>query len=237
MTGWAKMAGVAGAVLATLCVWLPTSMAAALPAVPLTADNFNSANQAGYFVYATGSLTIVDSFKVPTVTCTSTTLQAVMDSALLFRPTGVSNGAGVIISCTNGSPAYAGALVVNNSVTYTTFVPSPGDTIVATASVSATSVTVQVKDTTQKTSQTGTGSGVANSLAFWGVESLLNGGAALPVPTFTKTRISKGTLNGATVRASGGSAADLMETSVIDIHTGPLDLAGNSWTETFRNSG
>jgi hypothetical protein len=237
MRRWPAIAGVAGAVLATLCAWLPASAAAARPAVPLSADNFNSANQAGYFDYATGSLTIVDSFKVPTVTCTSTTLQAVMDSALLFRPSGLSNGAGVIVSCTDGSPAYAGALLVSDSVTYTNFVPNPGDTILASASVSATSTTVEVKDATQKVSQTATAAGAANSLAFWGVESLLSNGVPLPVPAFTKTRFSKGTLNGATVKASGGTAVDLMETSVVDVHTGTLSITGNSWTETFRNSG
>jgi hypothetical protein len=224
--------------LSAVSLWMPLPAAYGSPGFHFLGMNATSTTQAGYLESSPATATVVDKFTVPTVTCSSTTFQAVELSAIVFASSTAQppNGAGVVIACQNGSPFYKGQFLVNGSGTFiNAFTPHPGDAIKAVASVSPSSTKLAVKDKTQGKSSSMAAPGATNLKAFWGVESLFSG-TTLPVPNFGTANFTKGSVNAATVQASGGVAYDLKLTTVVDVQTGVLNATGNAWSEVFKAS-
>jgi hypothetical protein len=230
--------GVAGIALSAVGLFVPTTAADAASGLRLHSITANSTapGEAGYVASAPATSKVVDHFTVPAVLCGSA--QQFMAVGAFIGGSGGTSAATAVPLCSGGSAGYVAVVLVNGALTQaTTWAPAPGDHMVATAKESAAATTVTIKDTTQLQSLTATGLGQTNSAALWGVDTLLQAsGAPFPVPTFRSIKYTSATQNGATVSANGGVPVDLEETTVLDIHTGPLSF-GKNFTQKWLANG
>lgn len=237
MKHWPSRIATVGLAAATAGIWLsPTAAGAAEPAVGLASANGTSTAQAGYILTTPpASSSVKATFSVPTLTCTSTN-SGIAIGAFVFSSTQLY-AAAVFAECTSGTASYTGVLQAAKKTEATTFTPAPGDVIKVSASLSASSSTVTLKDISQSQSATLTKTGGTPADTMAGMDALSTSKSQLPVPDFGTVSFSKGKIDGETVAASGAQAFN-METSggVLQIKTSALDSTGRSWTETFKHS-
>jgi hypothetical protein len=255
MKGWISRIGFGAAATAVVVLAGGTISAGAASAGPaisaagaapaISAANDTSTAQAGYFVgftAAPASATAKASFKVPVLTCTSTT-SGIALGALVFTGAGATaslTAAEVFAVCSGGTAAYAAVTVVNgHQVAATAWAPNPGDTISVSVLEAATAGKAVVKDATQKRSfsQSKTTAGAPIAFVGIGIDALFSG-TQLPVPQFATFKFFAGSLDGVTVHAAGAVPVN-MQTSpgnVLQIFTGKLNMTGNTWSELFKHS-
>jgi hypothetical protein len=242
MNRWIVRMGLGAAAAATVVAGLASSAGAASAAPGLSGlslVNKNSTGQAGYFAAPVASAIVKDAFKVPTVTgCTSTFTAVGLGADIFTGSTGVPTTAEVIIACQNGAPAFGAAIEVNGGALLiaSKWTPQPGDLIRVSVSESATASKVVVTDVTQKHSFGKSSTGGTNSSLLVGIDTLVSSGATLPVPNFGTAKFTGGSIDGTTVKAAGGVAYNLKSSGVLKIATSALNLAGNTWKETFKHS-
>ena len=147
------------------------------------------------------------------------------------------SGAGVFLVCQNGATIYQAEAIVNGTGTALSVTVAKGDVIITTVSVTATKVTVTLKDTTKKFSKTLSGSGAVPSEVLDGINSLTSGGTQLAVPNFASIHFTGSSIDGKTLTAATAKAVDMATTAhVLQIKTGPLDATGKKFTETYKHS-
>jgi hypothetical protein len=232
--------GVAGVAISAISLFVPMTAADAgsgLSGLRLHPLNATNKSEAGYVASAPASSKVIDHFTVPTIAC-GQAQQEMAVGAFVGGSAGTS-GATVVTVCPGGGSTggYVALDLVNGGITQaTTWSPASGDHMVATVKESLTATTVTIKDVTQQQILTASGPGQTNSLILWGVAPFTTSGVLSTVPTFKNIKLTSATLNGATVSASRGAPVDLEETTVVDIHTGPLSL-GKNFTETWKANG
>jgi hypothetical protein len=236
-------AGLAGAALSLAGFVLPMTAASAAPTSALSPARFansTTTGQAGYFVLKPPkSSSATDTFKVPTVTGCTSTAKAIAPGAYIFTATTVT-GAEVVVGCSSGAPVYFGELTVNGAGTATVFTPKPGDTIVATVSVSATASKATLKDVTQAKSKTISAAvGGVPADVLVGMDSLVNSSnVQYHVPKFSTVTFTAAKEDGKTPKLANAVAYN-MQTSggVLQILTSALKTTAlNSFTETFKHT-
>src|SRR5579871_701259 len=137
------------------------------PAAQAAPANVTLTTFAGYGVpTAPATATASMGFKVPTVSgCTSAKSGVAIGAGVTAGTGGTLSvtGAAVVIGCTSGKASYGGVLEIKNKVTTLTVTVSPGDSILLSASLSATKATVSFADSTKHFSKSLTGTGVTPS--------------------------------------------------------------------------
>jgi len=205
---------------------------------PLAATNPQSAGVAGYYLAPPpAAASAGDTFMVPNLTCTSTTT-GVTFGAFIVVVVGEGPIADVLAQCQGGVAVYSGVVEVNSTTTITSFTPKAGDTMRASVAESPTGATATLRDVTQaKSKSVSTTTGATNSYLEDGAYWAYSGTNLLPVPNFGKVRISGATIDGATPSAAGAIAVDRVDDGGrVQIHTGPLNAAGNAWNLVFKLS-
>jgi len=241
MKHWMTRIATIGAATAIIGLWLPISSANAaaggvLGRVHFAPDNLTSPGQAGYLLSpAPATATAKDKFKVPTVTGCTATLTAVAFGNLIFASSGAAETGGlVVVGCSGGSPFYEDLTLVNGAQTSTPIAVAPGNVIKVKAKESATAASAKLTDVTTGMSDSGSAAtGATNGVVLDGVETLVSGSSALGIPNFGTVKFTGGSIDGATVGASGAAAYNLNATgSQVQIKTSAL-TGGTAWTEKW----
>ena len=178
-------------------------------------------------------------FKVPTVTCNSTDANSFVIPGVGL-PTGTTTitAAGVAVGCNGTTPFYQGEIVINGTVTPVNTTIHPGDKIITSLTVSATSTTGSFQDATTHFKQPISGPGGKPTGSCIGIDGSEHGPSDPPVPIFGKVVFSAGTINGKTIAGSGATPVNMDDSGgVLQIRTGPLNSTGNGFTSTFVNVG
>jgi hypothetical protein len=233
---WQALAVGVGTLSVGLGLGVPAAQAA--PNVQLTTF-------AGYGLAAVpASVTASMSFKVPTVTgCTATNSEVAIGAGDVSG-TGTAakvSGAAVAVGCKSGKAFYEAVLTINNKTTLEGAV-SAGDTIMASGSMSATKVSVSVKDTTHALSKSASGTGskptdVADGMTA--VPVATGSTKLLPIPKFGTVGITSALLDGKTPKADSAIAVNMATAATggtVKILTGALNGTGNGWTETWKHA-
>ncbi len=211
------------------------------------ADTANStSNIFGGWVFTPKKATSVTAeFKIPTLKCT-TTASGVGPIAAMITGTSKAqnfNAAGLLLECSNGSPAAAAAVVVDGTATVGTNTVSTGDLIQSTITTTAKKTTVTVADLTKghmfKLTKSGKGAAALEEEVI--DDSLANSGTGkqLPVANFGKIAFSNGAVSGKPLGSTKPQTAVNMQTKkkVLQILTGPLTGAKkNGFTTTWKHS-
>jgi hypothetical protein len=164
--------------------------------------------------------------------------------APISYPTMLTAAAAVIAECLGGSKTtpVCGALIEASPFGFSPgFTPKAGDFVTVSAETSgSTGIRVTFNDRTQGHSATdGSSQTPASGLvALDGVVGVRGNTSSgwLPVPNFSRVIYTHGTINGVTVGAANASVLDMKSGKDIQIHTGPLSVSGNVWTEIFKAS-
>jgi hypothetical protein len=210
------------------------------------ADVANATSTAfgGWAFTPTGAVSVTAKFKIPALTCTSTT-SAIGPAAVMVTGTTSSpkfNAAGVLMECSGGKPAVAPSVVVDGTGTVGSNAVFVGDVMKSTIVTSATTTTATVADLTTghtfKLTKSGTGAASLQELII--DDSLTSGTTQLPVVNFGKVTFSAGAVGGKPLGSvtPAGTAVN-METSthVLQILTGALTgIKKNAFTTTWMHS-
>jgi hypothetical protein len=205
------------------------------------AANVTSPGQAGYVLRpAPATSSASTTFSVPGLTCPASGLLGVAPGAFVFTGSGTTaslSGAGVFLVCQNGATIYQAEAIVNGAGTPLAVTVAKADVITTTVSVSATKVSVTLKDTTKHFTKTLTGSGATPNEVLDGIDSLTSGGTQLGVPNFGKVAFSNSSIDGKTLKAAAAKALDMVSTThVLKIKTGTLDATGKKFTDTYKHA-
>jgi hypothetical protein len=183
-------------------------------------------------------------FKIPTLTCTSSTSGVGPMSAMLTGSTTAPkfDAAGMLLGCSGGSPAAAPAVVVDGAVATGTNVVHVGDLMKSTIVTSATKTTATMADLTAghtfKLTKSGPGAAAIEELVM--DDSLVSKtGAQLPVANFGKISFSSGAVGGKPLGSVTPRMAVNMQTStkVLQILTGSLTGTKlNAFLTTWKHS-
>ena len=206
--------------------------------------NMTSTSFAGWAFAPAGATSVTAEFKVPTLTCTSTT-RGIAPISALQSGTSTSpstSAAGVLLACSGGSPAAEAAVIVNNTqFGDTTNAVHPGDLMKGTVVISASKTTATIADLTTghtfKFTKSGTG-GTAMDEAIID-DALVSSTGQLPVVNFGKISFRKGAVNGKAIGTVSPSQAFNMQTKtgVLQILTGAITgTAKNAFLTTFKHS-
>ena len=193
-----------------------------------------SPGQAGYeAAHITTAESVVGTWKVPALVCTSTTQGIAPGSFIFDNSSGSPSAATVIVECSGGTAVYGAFFVINGTGTASTVVVKAGDKLTTSISWTGTAIKATIKDVTTKKSQTMTGVGGTAGAALLGIDTLVG----LGVPNFHTIGFGGGMINGKTGKLSGATALDLVITPpTVNIKTGKLDSTGKKFTETFKHS-
>ena len=204
------------------------------PAIPRT--NGHSSSFAGYQVDLAAT-TVKATFKLPALTCTSSTYAGMVPNVGLTNFTSNDfSSAGVYVTCSNGSPSYASLAEINNRYSDLTQTLNAGDTIKLSLSASAKSTVVSIADLTNKSTVKSSVSGAGGGGTFTGAsvgESTI-GSPSVPIAQFSTLRFSAITVNGHTLAAGGTLfGSDLYNGTTLQISAGAVSKAGNSFLTKF----
>jgi len=206
--------------------------------------NATSTSFGGWTFTPTGALSVTAKFKIPALTCTSTT-SGVGPTAVMVTGTTSSpkfNAAGVLMECSGGKPAAAPAVVVDGAPTVGSNALFAGDVMKSTIVTSATKTTATVADLTTghtfKLTKSGTGAASLQELII--DDSLTSGTTQLPVANFGKVTFSAGAVGGkplGSVTPAGTAVNMQTSTNVLQILTGALfGIKKNAFTTTWKHS-
>ena len=210
-------------------------------AVPV---NATSTVRAGWVFGAKAATSVTAEFKIPALTCTSTMSGVGAFSGMLTGRTTSPHvsAAGVVLSCSGGTPAAEAAVIVDNTETDdTTNAVAPGDLMKATVVTSTTKTTATIADLTSGHTLKFTRSGPGGTSFEEPIVdiALPVAGSLLPVANFGKISFSKGAVGGKAIGSVTPRTAVNMQTStgVLQILTGSITgTLKNAFTTTFKHS-
>lgn len=207
--------------------------------------NATSTSFGGWAFTPAGALSVTAKFKIPKLTCTSTTAGvgpvAVMVTGTTSAPK--FNAAGVLMQCSGGAPAAAPAVVVDGTATVGSNALFVGDVMKSTITTSATKTTATVADLTTghtfKLTKSGLGAASLQELII--DDSLASStGTQLPVANFGKVTFSAGAVGGkplGSVTPAGTAVNMQTSTNVLQILTGALTgINKNAFLTTWKHS-
>jgi hypothetical protein len=204
-----------------------------MAAAPVTPT---STTEAGYTAAISGSTFLLKTqFTVPSHTCNG---QAGIQPGAYLMTTS-STGGGILVGCSAETPGYEAVAMINGVRTVLTKITvAPGDVINISVSVSASTTTVAVIDTTKATRQSETGAGIAPTHLFVGDQAVpASGGGLLAVPNIGKLRFRTTTLNKVDFGSTNPTAVNMANSAnVVQITTGKLSATGAAFVTTWVHS-
>lgn len=225
---------------------LASSSGAALAPVGANVSFANTANATstsfgGWVFTPSGATSATATFKIPSLTCSSTTTGVGPGT---FMETGSTsapnfNGAGVLLECSGGSPAAEALDIVDGVYSVSSSPLFVGDLMKATVTTSATKTVATIRDLTHKFVLTKSGAGAASVEEFLMDDSLTSSGTQLPLADFGKIHFGAGAISGTALGSVTPQTKVNMETSakVLQIVTGLLSgTTKNGFLTTWKHS-
>lgn len=209
------------------------------------AANATSTGFGGWAFSPKTATSVTAEFKLPTLTCTSTTSGVGPGTYMVTGSTSSPNfnASGVLLECSSGKLAGAAAVTVDGTTTFSTHALRVGDLMKATIVTSKSKTTVTVADLTKGDTFTLTksGKGAAALQEFVIDDSLVSSKTSkqLPVANFGTISFSSGAVSGKPLGSVTPNEAVNMQTSkkVLQILTGPLTgTKKNAFTTTWKHS-
>jgi hypothetical protein len=196
---------------------------------------------AGYETAVTkgSSTTVLASFAIPTLTCT-TTDRAIAPGAAIGTDNGKSASAAfVFVGCVNGAASYFPGLVVNGrEKDYTTTLFAAGDVIDLITKVSTNRTRVQVTDVTTGVTELKIRAGGSARFPSIGDEGWVTSSGALEhVPDFGKLKFRNCTVDGKTLAHWHPEAFQRVNSNgTVQIAIGSLSSTGIAFATRFEHS-
>jgi hypothetical protein len=166
---------------------------------------------------AAPSQTATASLKVPTIKCSKIPaggFQALVSGVRIEEPSGMASmnsGGSVLLICNGPNPEYLPHIQVDGTSIGSGITIKPGDTITATASVSATAATVTLQDGAQSQTASGAGSSViAEDIGSIAV-NCNEAHQCTPVPRSAKTTFKNALIDGVSPAAAGAAKRELVD--------------------------
>jgi hypothetical protein len=228
-----------GTVAAAVAAGALAALSVSAPVAGATTPIGSNANFGGYVgllsTKGTTSTTLVSTFKLPTLNCSATPSSA----SYLYEEAGLGGGidtgakswslaiAAVAEKCSEGAPAYAGAVLAGSTFDLLPVEPAAGDTIQVSATESSAGSTVTLTDVTKDKSLTESGAGAAVQIYAAGIVPTKG-----VVPTFTSVPFTA-SLNGADL-TSGAAGYNLTSGATTLVSTSVFSGTPSAWTETFE---
>ncbi len=189
---------------------------------------------AGYEV-TTGSSSVVDTFKVPNITCTSATTGIGPGAFMVAGPTDdeVFDAVDTSLECSNGDLLVGEYVIVNNIDTLYSDPVSPGDTIKASVSITSTTTNLSIGDLTKahEFTLTGSGAGASADAEFAGIDTLSDTSGVLPVPADTSGRFTSTTVGGLPLTTSSPTPLALTSGCALVLTANPIEGGTNFTVE------
>jgi hypothetical protein len=175
---------------------------------------------AGYTASPTGAptQTVSVTVKVPKVNCKSvpenTGFQGVDDGVRIVEPSGATqtnSGAGVNLLCFGPTVTYQPHLQVDGTSVASSLTIKPGDLVTATAEMSASEVTVTLKDGTESQTATGASASVLRLDAGAVAGNCNEATECAPVPKTAGTSFTNALIDGVSPFAAGAGKQELTD--------------------------
>ncbi len=230
----AGIGAVTFATSAALLEFVPTAASAASHRAKVPTET----TYAGFvLVNPPTSTSVSTTFKVPTITCTSTPSLVIPGAGIISGNTPVL-AAGIGLDCAGGAPSYLPQANINGkNVTFTKRV-LPGDKITVTLTNTSRTATGSIQDKTHKFTVKFTGLSGKASLTCSGLDGDHGSQTDNPVPAFGKVVFSATTIDGAAIGSSGAVRVNMATSGgVLQIKTGAPNATGTGFTSTFVSTG
>jgi Peptidase A4 family len=183
-------------------------------------------------------------FTVPDVTCSNTTQSGLFIGADVMSPNPFVDfwEAGVDVMCENGVPTYKVVFAWGSGQILTDDPVNAGDSVMVLARLGPRQSQMRLKNITKNYIDSISKGGGTTQAVVVGITPVYTGSVvltALPVPQFGAVTLKYAKEDSITPGAEGAQQFDLTKDQtppVVQVQTGPLNSAGNSWTELFKHS-